>query len=176
MLVDGSIDWLDENKDDAKGFIEEPAKKVAELYRRQNLDWLASLQGSFALVICDRNESKVHLIRDKLGTKPIYYALGKPRILMQKIVGDSYFIIDDAPAQTSVEVAKGILTSDGHCTVSPDGEWILTDGYTDSKNRLPLFLWNLQRTIKDQYNLLIGSDYFNALNPGFDALYYATLH
>ena len=77
--------------------------------------------------------------------KPIYYAMGKPRILMQKIVGDSYFIIDDAPEQISVEVAKGILTSDGHCTVSPDQKWILTDGYTDSNNRLPLFLWNLEK-------------------------------
>jgi hypothetical protein len=76
--------------------------------------------------------------------KPIYYALGKPRILMQKIVGDSYYLIDDADAQSSVEVAKGILTSDGHCTVSPDRKWILTDGYTDSNNRLPLYLWNLE--------------------------------
>jgi hypothetical protein len=77
--------------------------------------------------------------------KPIYYALGKPRILMQKIVGDSYFIIDDAPVQNSCEVAKGILTSDGHCTVSPDGKWVLTDGYTDADNRLPLFLWDLEK-------------------------------
>jgi hypothetical protein len=75
--------------------------------------------------------------------KPIYYALGKPRILMQKIVGDSYFVIDDVAGQSSAEVAKGILTSDGHCTVSRDQRWVLTDGYTDAKNRLPLFLWNL---------------------------------
>lgn len=76
--------------------------------------------------------------------KPIYYALGKPRILMQKIVGDSYFIIDDVEGQSSIGVAKGILTSDGHCTVSPDKHWVLTDGYTDSNNRLPLYLWNLK--------------------------------
>ena len=79
------------------------------------------------------------------GLKPVYYALGKPRILMQKIVGDSYYIIDDAADSSAGEVAKGILTSDGHCTVSPDGKWILTDGYTDSQNRLPLYLWNLEQ-------------------------------
>ena len=75
--------------------------------------------------------------------KPVYYALGKPRILMQKIVGDSYFIINDMVEKKSLEVAKGILTSDGHCTVSPDRKWMLTDGYTDAKNRLPLYVWNL---------------------------------
>ena len=63
---------------------------------------------------------------------------------MQKIVGDSYFIIDDFEGQSSIGVAKGILTSDGHCTVSPDKHWVLTDGYTDSNNRLPLYLWNLK--------------------------------
>lgn len=76
--------------------------------------------------------------------KPIYYAMGKPRILMQKIVGDSYCIIDDKEGQSSAEVAKGILSSDGHCTASPDQQWVLTDGYTDGRNRLPLFLWNLE--------------------------------
>lgn len=76
--------------------------------------------------------------------KPIYYAMGKPRILMQKLVGDSYYLIEDAPAGTAERLAYGHLTTDGHCTISPDGRWVLTDGYTDSQNRLPLFLHNLE--------------------------------
>ena len=75
VMIDGECDWLDENKDDIKGFIEEPAKIIADLYRKQNLDWLSNVQGSFALVIVDKGTQKIHLVRDKFGTKPIYYAL-----------------------------------------------------------------------------------------------------
>lgn len=85
----------------------------------------------------------------KLGTvksyarrclKPIYYALGKPRILMQKVIGDSYYLISDGDHHEPERFAYGLLTSDGHCTLSADGKWVLTDGYTDAKNRLPLLL------------------------------------
>jgi len=75
--------------------------------------------------------------------KPIYYAMGKPRILMQKVVGDSYYLIQDAPNGTVKRFAYGRLSTDGHCTLSPDGRWMLTDGYTDKKKRLPLFLCNV---------------------------------
>ena len=75
--------------------------------------------------------------------KPIYYAMGKPRILMQKVVGDSYHLIQDAPNGTIERFAYGRLSTDGHCTLSPDGKWMLTDGYTDAKNCLPLFLCNM---------------------------------
>jgi hypothetical protein len=77
--------------------------------------------------------------------KPIYYALGKPRILMQRIVGDSYCRIEDREGGAIESLAYGKLTCDGHCTLSPDGRWLLTDGYTDSHNRLPLFLYDLAK-------------------------------
>ena len=75
--------------------------------------------------------------------KPIYYAMGKPRILMQKLVGDSYWLIEDRPNGRMERFAYGKLTADGHCTVSPTGTWVLTDGYVDSRNQLPLFLYNV---------------------------------
>lgn len=75
--------------------------------------------------------------------KPIYYALGKPRILMQKVLGDSYFMIKDQQVENnSSRVGMGKLYCDGHCTISPDKKWMLTDGYTDKNNCLPLFLFN----------------------------------
>lgn len=76
--------------------------------------------------------------------KPIYYALGKPRILMQKIVGDAYHLIPDASDEPATTLARGVLTCDGHCTFSPDRRWILTDGYPDQRGRQPLFLWDVQ--------------------------------
>lgn len=79
--------------------------------------------------------------------KPMYYALGKPRILMNRIVGDSYLVITDSvPAETQV-FAKGELTCDGHNTfLRRDGfppRWMLTDGYPDMQSRQPLYLWDI---------------------------------
>jgi hypothetical protein len=78
------------------------------------------------------------------GLKPVYYALGKPRFLMNRILKDAYHIIPDAESSVSTVFAKGELITDGHCTLSPDGRWVLTDGYPDTRSRQPLFLWDLK--------------------------------
>lgn len=82
------------------------------------------------------------------GLKPVYYALGKPRFLMVKIVGDSYHFISDAEDAEIRPYMKGVFLTDGHCTLDHRGDvkhrWLLTDGYPDSKGRLPLYLCNLQ--------------------------------
>ncbi|MDP6060915.1 MAG: hypothetical protein QGH33_18550 [Pirellulaceae bacterium] len=83
--------------------------------------------------------------------KPIYYAMGKPRILMNKIMKDSYLLITDVDvrddsASPPQAFAKGELTCDGHCTYNRGGKdpgrWVVTDGYPDLKSRQPLFLWD----------------------------------
>ncbi len=85
------------------------------------------------------------------GLKPVYYALGKPRFLMNKIMKDSYLLVRDidvrdANAPSPTPFAKGELTCDGHCTFNrgglEPGRWVLTDGYPDLKSRQPLFLWD----------------------------------
>ena len=85
--------------------------------------------------------------------KPIYYAMGKPRILMNKIMKDSYLLIKDVDVRANGApdpqlFAAGELTCDGHCTfnrggVAP-GRWVVTDGYPDLKSRQPLFLWDVK--------------------------------
>lgn len=77
--------------------------------------------------------------------KPVYYALGKPRILMNKIMKDSYLLIPDSEPNQTATFAKGELTCDGHCTYPHGTEhahWVLTDGYPDMKSRQPLYLWD----------------------------------
>ncbi|MCB9846858.1 MAG: hypothetical protein H6814_00445 [Phycisphaeraceae bacterium] len=83
-----------------------------------------------------RRGIKHHALR---SLKPIYHALGKPRWLMSRVVGDSYMLLrDDGSAPE--RFARGVLTTDGHCTLSRDRAWMLTDGYTDRLGRLPLYL------------------------------------
>lgn len=88
------------------------------------------------------------------GLKPVYYAMGKPRFLMNRIMKDSYLLIRDvdlrSPDAPEPEAfAKGELTTDGHCTFNRGGDepgrWVLTDGYPDMKSRQPLFLWDCQQ-------------------------------
>jgi hypothetical protein len=88
--------------------------------------------------------------------KPVYYALGKPRILMNKIMKDSYLLIRDVDLRESNaprpdSFAAGELTCDGHCTYARGGRhpnrWVITDGYPDLKSRQPLFLWDTQKNI-----------------------------
>ncbi len=91
-------------------------------------------------------QSAMSLARRTL--KPVYYALGKPRILMNKILKDSYLLIGDTEGAPVEAFARGELMTDGHCTFSPGGgggdpgRWVLTDGYPDMKGRQPLFVWD----------------------------------
>jgi hypothetical protein len=78
--------------------------------------------------------------------KPIYYAMGKPRWMMSRIVGDSYMLIPDTEGAEASVFARGDLSTDGHCTVARNGagagRFVLTDGYPDGSSRQPLFLYD----------------------------------
>ena len=49
----------------------------------------------------------------------------------QRKIGDRYFLFTDRSDKVEV-IGEGVLTSDGHCSYSPDGKWLLTDTYPDS--------------------------------------------
>lgn len=55
-----------------------------------------------------------------------------------------HLLIDtDAPDAKPKVLAPGVLTRDGHCTVSPDGRWLVTDTYPDEQRRQDLFVMHL---------------------------------
>ncbi len=54
--------------------------------------------------------------------------------------GQRFHLYDDQ-TDTKAVIGEGVLTHDGHCTYSPDGTWILTDGYPDKKRMQPLMLY-----------------------------------
>jgi hypothetical protein len=47
---------------------------------------------------------------------------------------------DEAPTV----LAPDVLTRDGHCSVSPDGKWMITDTYPDENRRQHLFVLNVR--------------------------------
>lgn len=62
-------------------------------------------------------------------------------------IGDRYFLFDDGTTHFEV-VAEGVLTTDGHCSYSPDGRWILTDTYPDKDHMRTLILYRPQDNLR----------------------------
>lgn len=54
--------------------------------------------------------------------------------------GNRYHVYNDATGDIDV-IGEGVLTVDGHCTYSPDGEWILTDTYPNKERMITLMLY-----------------------------------
>ncbi len=108
-------------------------------------DTIVAWAGKRALIGSGNSSRFNPLTMIKKCLKPIYYALGKPRILMQKFLKDSfYFIKDEMSESNATPFGVGTLYCDGHCTISPNKRWMLTDGYPDQNHCQPLFLYELE--------------------------------
>jgi len=59
----------------------------------------------------------------------------------KKDIGDRYFLFTDHSNDFQV-IGEEVLTSDGHCSYSPDRRWILTDTYPDIEQKRRLLLYN----------------------------------
>ncbi len=84
---------------------------------------------------------------------PVYHAVYNnlkflKNFLKQKVVGDCFLLIKDLPLNLDKnnikKIGEGILNEDGHCTFSPDGEWIICDSYPDKNHFRNLFVYNFK--------------------------------
>ena len=69
----------------------------------------------------------------------------------QRDIGNRYFLFDDQSDKVEL-IADGVLTTDGHCSYSPDGRWVLTDSYPDRERMRTLILYRPD----DNYRVDIG--------------------
>ncbi len=56
--------------------------------------------------------------------------------------GQKYYLINDRTSEYE-EVRPDILTKNGHCSFTRDGEWLLTDEYPDENSLQALLLWHM---------------------------------
>jgi hypothetical protein len=74
---------------------------------------------------------------------PLYHKFFKSSpALRQKISGDS-FLLFKLSGEKPTSVGKGIITEDGHCSFSPDGNWLMTDTYPEREHWRVLQLFHL---------------------------------
>ena len=95
----------------------------------------ADLDGSS--VRCLLAEGKVSHFFWKDPGKLLAWAENRP-------VGERYWLIEDATG-TSIPIGEEDLREDGHCSFSPDGQWLLTDTYPDDANVCTLMLYDIRR-------------------------------
>jgi hypothetical protein len=89
-------------------------------------------------------DSAVHGAARKLPVglilRRLYRALGKPRLLKQRVLRDHYLVLNDRRGTKRV-LSHPLLSSDGHCSFSPDRKWMVTDTYPDGSRRTSLMLF-----------------------------------
>jgi asparagine synthase (glutamine-hydrolysing) len=107
---------------------------VLAAYAAWGRDCLAHLNGMFAFAIFDRRRGEVLLARDRLGVKPLYYALAGPRLLFasecKALLADPS--VGTAPAEPALAtfLAWGVLDHsvltmfDGILQLPP-GHWMV---------------------------------------------------
>jgi Tol biopolymer transport system component len=56
-----------------------------------------------------------------------------------------FFLFRDNPERTVEQIAKSVVTGDGHCSYSPDKRWVLYDTYPDKAMIQHIYLYDLVR-------------------------------
>ncbi|MCS7015338.1 MAG: hypothetical protein RMJ19_01555 [Gemmatales bacterium] len=57
-----------------------------------------------------------------------------------------HLLLTDGKPESAVVLAPQVLTRDGHCHVSPDGKWLVTDTYPDEDRKQSLYLMRLDKS------------------------------
>lgn len=71
---------------------------ILNLYHRDGLDMVEALEGMFAICLYDPRSGEVHLIRDRFGVKPLYYASIGGRLYFASEIKAILAVLEERPA------------------------------------------------------------------------------
>jgi len=100
---------------------------------------LLAWAGERALIGSATGKSAISRLPIGKWLKKLYRMLGKPALLKARLLNDRY-ILFDVTTGAMTTVGSGLLTTDGHCSFSPDGEWFVTDTYPDKNGNASLLV------------------------------------
>jgi asparagine synthase (glutamine-hydrolysing) len=86
LVMHGRLDWPQNVRRElqdvgARTDVESDAELVLAAYRRWGEACVAHLEGDFAFVVWDARRRAVYAVRDRLGIKPLYYAITERELL-----------------------------------------------------------------------------------------------
>ena len=81
VIFCGAIYNLDTLKTELNCEAQNDAEILALLYRQYGIDFIKKLNGMFTIILYDKEQNKVYLMRDRLGKKPLFYYINERKEL-----------------------------------------------------------------------------------------------
>ncbi|MCD6362367.1 MAG: hypothetical protein J7M38_16030 [Armatimonadetes bacterium] len=135
-----------------------PARHCLELYEKFGLKFAGRLNGSFAAAVVDERARRVHLISDRLASRPIFYAEAAPFLFstrMQAVLAYPGFHSDISPEQLiqflGMDLIPGRKTLCERIMLAPPGSVLTWDGARATVTRYwsPVFTWREDATVSE---------------------------
>ncbi len=79
------------------------------LFERDGIDFLDKLNGMFAIAIWDKRRKCLHLVRDRIGIKPLYYTVQNGQIYYASEI-KALLILSKVPKEPNLPALKHYLT------------------------------------------------------------------
>jgi len=112
------------------------------------------------MMTCGLDGADVHLFRTTEIVSHYWWRTPKEILCYSgtREFGLTYAMFEDFVREPAREFAPGFFSSDGHCSFSPDGRWMMTDTYPDRHGYQNLNLFNGKRRIDvfRQYCPILG--------------------
>lgn len=102
--------------------------------------WFKNGRKHTRLVTCNIDKTEMYNLSDDVFVSHCYWKNDNEILsfLRKKESGDHYYLMKDKTQK--YELFWPELNTDGHCSYSPDGKWIITDTYPNRKRLASVFL------------------------------------
>lgn len=102
--------------------------------------WFQKGKKHTRLVTCNVDKSEMYNLSDDVFVSHCYWKNDQEILsfLRKKAAGDHYYLMKDKTQEYQLLWPE--LNTDGHCSYSPDGEYIITDTYPNRKRLASVFL------------------------------------
>jgi hypothetical protein len=98
--------------------------------------------GTTRLMTCSKDGTDVRLLSEGGNVSHFDWVGSDALIAWSRHAGElAYHLYEDRANGSVASVGRYELICDGHCSLSPNGEWIMTDTYPDDDLRRTLLLW-----------------------------------
>ena len=112
VLVEGEIY-------DDRGVVPEPEALIRDLYETGRIDQCAWLNGTFAAIICDIPQKKVHLVSDRVGSRPLFVYNGKNHLAVASCL-DALLSDTRIPRKLSLQGLTELISFKRRLRITPN--------------------------------------------------------